>query len=68
VARDEAHHLAAAKTADPDNADANAHGGVLRLEWPYPISLNVVGYTLSWVGWHRVWNGSVRGRCWMQFR
>jgi hypothetical protein len=29
VARDQAHRLAAAKTADPDNADANAHGGVL---------------------------------------
>jgi len=32
VARDQAHRLAAAKTADPDNADANAHGGVLLLE------------------------------------
>src|SRR5690349_21207594 len=29
VARDQAHRLAAAKTADPDNAHANAHGGVL---------------------------------------
>jgi hypothetical protein len=32
MARDQAHCLAAAKTADPDNADANAHGGVLLLE------------------------------------
>jgi hypothetical protein len=32
VARDQAHRLAAAKTADPDNADANAHGGVVLLE------------------------------------
>jgi hypothetical protein len=32
VARDQAHRLAAAKTTDPDNADANAHGGVLLLE------------------------------------
>jgi hypothetical protein len=32
VARDQAHRLAAAKAADPDNADANAHGGVLLLE------------------------------------
>jgi hypothetical protein len=29
VARDQAHRLAAAKTADSDNAYANAHGGVL---------------------------------------
>jgi hypothetical protein len=32
VARDQAHRLAAAKTADSYNADANAHGGVLLLE------------------------------------
>jgi hypothetical protein len=32
VARDQAHRLAATKTADPDNADAHAHGGVLLLE------------------------------------
>jgi hypothetical protein len=32
VARDQAHRFAAAKTADADNADANAHGGVLLLE------------------------------------
>jgi hypothetical protein len=32
MARDQAHCLAAAKTADADDADADAHGAVLLLE------------------------------------